>query len=70
MSLGFSKSGYIMDYDNEVDLLFEDDMNVYMCGDFGEMIMSESRFMEYYYENEFELLNVEELVDDNFSLYE
>ena len=68
MNLDFSRDGYIMDYENEVDLLFEDEMNVYMCGEFGEMMMSESMFMDYYYENEVELLNVEDLIDN--SVYE
>ena len=65
LNLDFSRDGYIMDYENEVDLLFEDEMNVYMCGEFGEMMMSKSMFMEYYYENEFELLNVEDLIDNS-----
>lgn len=68
MSFYVSDRGYEIEVDNEVDFCFVDDMDVYLVeselGLSGEVIMSESRFMNYYYKNEFKRIDVENLVDE------
>ena len=68
MSFYVSDRGYEIEVDNEVDFCFVDDMDVYLVeselGLSGEVIMSESRFMNYYYKNEFKRVDVENLVDE------
>lgn len=74
-NIWISDKGYECEFENEVDMIFVDEMDVYLVNDefglgSGELIMSESRFMNYYYENEIEKIDVEELIDDNISEYE
>ena len=71
-NIWISDKGYECEFDNEVDMIFVDEMDVYLVKDelsiSGELIMSESRFMDYYYENEVEEIDVEDLIDN--SVYE
>ena len=65
MSISVFDKGYEMDfYDDEVNMVFESDYSLYLIKGEGELLLSESMFMDYYYDKVDNDFNVENLVDE------